>query len=232
MEIHSVSSTLVRGRVLRIVAIISLGLVVLCGGVVTYVYLNFRNLAASVIRGPVLERLQSADLPADQKSGITNAVDQLTRAFREGRLSYGQLSQIFDRLERGPFFVLVDIESAKVRSLAACGSSAAERDEVVRVFQRLQRGVGEGRVSPEQARDVLASIRAIGSGNRRALKQSLTKDEAAALVAKAMREVNLAGIPNEPYIVDFTSRLQFEIADSAASPPSRASSAPHSAPSQ
>ena len=89
------------GKVLRIFAIICLALVLACGGVVTYVYLNFRSLAAGILRGPVMQQIQSADLPAGQKAGITRTIDRLTEDFKKDRLSYQQLTAIFERLGRG-----------------------------------------------------------------------------------------------------------------------------------
>ncbi len=205
---------------LRIVAIITLGLVITCGGVVTYVYLNFRNLAAAALRGPIMERIETADLPADQKARITEEVERISQSFREGRLSYGQLAQVFERLERGSFLVLVDIESLKARGLKAGDWTAADRDEIVRIFQRLQRAVVEGRISRERARELLSSIEVPGKRNRRELKATLSKDEVKTLMAKVLRETNLAGVPDKPYILEFSDRLRLEIAEAIATRPS------------
>lgn len=213
------ASTLRRGTMLRVVSIIGLALILLCGGIVTYVYLNFRSLAAGLLRGPVLEKLQTADLPADQKTEITAVIDRLSLDFRDGRLSYSQFSEILNRLDRGPFFPLLTIESAKVRCAKALQASAPKREEATRVLERLQRGLVEGRISVEQVRDVLSSVRASGSGSDPPLKDAVTEEEALAVLEKARREVNTANVPAGPYAVNFAETFQLAAPGETASRP-------------
>jgi len=208
-----------RGTLLRVVSIICLALILLCGGVVTYVYLNFRGLAAGLLRGPVLEKLRTADLPADQKTEIAAVIDRLSLDFRESRLSYSQFAEVFDRLERGPFFLLLDIESAKVRCLQALPATGPERQAATRTLERLQRGLVEGRLSAEKVQDVLSSIRASGPGNDQPLKDALTREEALAVIEKARRETNTANVPADPYAINFAETFRRAALGEAASQP-------------
>jgi len=196
------------GKALRIFAIICLALVLSCGGAVTYIYLNFRSLAAGILRGPVVRQIQSADLPDDQKAGIAGTIDRLTEDFKNDRLSYPQLAGIFERLGRGPFFVLLQTESAKGLCLGACRPAGEERGRMVRAFQRLQRGVVEGSVTAERVEAALALIQMTDSGNQRAFKPNLTAREARLFVERVRQDADQAGVPDEPYQVDFAGQLQ------------------------
>ena len=196
------------GKVLRVFAIICLALVLTCGGVVTYVYLNFRSLAAGILRGPVMQQLQSADLPAGQKAGITRTIDRLTEDFKNDRLSYQQLAGIFERLGRGPFFVLVEMESARGQCLGACQPAGDERGRMARAFQRLGRGVVEGSVTPQRVEEALALIQMTDSDNHRAFKPNITAREARLFVDRIRQDADQAGVPDEPYQVDFAGQFQ------------------------
>jgi len=196
------------GKAMRVFAIICLALVLACGGAVTYIYLNFRSLVAGIIRGPVLQQIQSAELPADQKAGIARTIDQLTEDFKNDRLSYQQLAGIFERLGHGPFFVVVEMESAKSLCLGVCQPAAEERGRMSRVFQRLQRGVVEGSVPPQRAEEALALIQMTDSGKHRAFKPNLTAREARLFIDRIRQDADQAGVPDEPYQVDFAGQLQ------------------------
>lgn len=196
------------GKTLRIFAILFLVLILCCGGVVTYIYLNFRGLVAGIVRSPMLRQIQSAGLPADQKAGIIQTIDRLTRDFQEDRLTYRQLARIFEELGKGPFFALVEIESARNQCLNAAQLNAEQREEAVRVFQRLQRGVAEGRISTDQVRGALALIQMTDSDNQRVFKPNLTAPEAIAFIDRIRAETKEAGVPDEPRQVDFAGQLQ------------------------
>jgi hypothetical protein len=211
MSAYAIQPPARHARALRIFAIILLVLVLCCGGIITYIYLNFRSMVAGMIRGPVMQQIQTADLPADQKAGITATIDQLSRDFEEDRLSYQQVARIFERLGQGPFFALIEIESARVFCIDASKPDPEKRKTMTRTCQRLQRGLTENRVSTDQVTDALTLIQMTNSDNQRTFKPNLTAREADMFIERAREIVEQANVPDEPYQVDYAGQLQHAV---------------------
>ncbi len=193
---------------LKVLAIIFLVLVLVCGGIVTYVAVNFKRLAAGWVRGPLIQAIQNSNLPEDQKASITANIDRLTGDFENGRISFQQLGRVGTELAEGPFINLIIVESVEARHVEMIELPPEQRDEVSLTFDRFERGICEDAITTDQVDEVLAVVSASDGQDIRELKENLTEADLSAFVSAMKDKADEAEIPIEPYQVDFAAELQ------------------------
>lgn len=197
-----------RGRVLKILLIVFLVMVLVCGGLVGVALLNARSLFAWMVSQPLDSAVQRCALPADQKIRIKASLDQLLADFKSGRVSYAQLSMIFQKLVDEPFFNYVLVEIVRTEA-GKCAQFDEQRRQAIWVnLDRLERGMAEKRIAAAGIATVLDTVSRVQPGGVRQLKQQLTSADIEAFSAAAGTQADQAGIPNEPYQLDLASEIQ------------------------
>lgn len=194
-------------RVLKVVGLIMLVLVLICGGAVTYIAWNAKSWMASFARGPLIQEIQKSSLPEEQKAGITHNINRLSHAFEEGRLSWTQLGEAMAMLTEGSFVDLMLIETVRARYNAQSSAGEDQKQAAMLVFDRFQRGIVEERITQKDLSEAMTLVTNTRQGQRE-LKEQLTDTELNAFVEAMREKADAAGIPQEPYQVDFAARIE------------------------
>lgn len=195
--------------VLKLLGVIFLLLMLVCGGVITWVAMNWRGWTAGVMEAGMLHLVEESHLPDDQKQAVRANIARMTADFRDKKIGGDQLFAFFARLSEGPFMDLVVMETLRARYDALIGPLDEERAEVDRVFERFQRGIVEGAIPSDTINTVLAPVSEVDQhGIREVHKYELSARDLEALVERMREEADEAGIPDERYEVNFAALVQ------------------------
>ncbi len=197
-----------RGGVLKVLLIVFFSLVLVCAGLVTLAIMNGRSLLAWTVSKPLNAVIEQCSLPEDQKIRLSASLDGLINDFRDKRISFAQLSAVFQELVEEPFIDLVLIEI--VRGEAAKSGHFGDQDlsDISLSLDRLQRGIVEGTLRGDAVATTMDCVSAAQPGGTRQLKQPVTRADIAELMAAAAKHADQAGIPRERYQVDIAGELQ------------------------
>ena len=207
--------------VLKILGIIFLVLVLLCGGLGVWMAMNFRNWAATGIETVVVQAVAQSNLPAEQRDSIQKNVSELTAEFKAGKISVSELGMVFSELMEGPFLNLVMLEGLRYEHERVVKANEEQRASITRLFQRFERGIAEKTFPISEIEQTLSSVTVTDAGGTRTQKPNLTAEDLKAFVAAIKSKVNEAKIPDEPYEVDFAAIINDavkKIAPSSAKP--------------
>ncbi len=196
--------------VLKIIGTILLVMILICGGLVTYVAYNFRSWTAALIKGPAVTVVEQSNLPADQKTLIKQNLNRVADAYHDGRMSYTQFTTIISQLDKGPFFKLVSVESMRYQYSIAHPSMDAERAQTILLFDRFERGIAENAIPPHQVSQVMSLVHDPDRNHHRSGQTSRPAISEADLkpFIDAMRTaVEQAEIPAVAYQADFAGEI-------------------------
>lgn len=189
--------------VLKIIGTMLLVMVIICGGLVTYVAYNFPKWAAALARGPLVAAIDQTDLPAEQKTIIKHNIARVAQAFQAGQISFSQLKSILARLADGPLSRLVMVEAVKYQYAQTHPVADDERAETMLVFERFQRGIVEGTISDAKLDKALGLIKQPAEQNRQ-----LTEAEIKPFIDAMRAAVDEANIPTEPFQPDYAAEIE------------------------
>jgi len=192
---------------LKLLGIVFVALVLICGGTVTYVAMHFRPLMAGWIREPLLKAIEASNLGDDQKKRLSAIFRPLVDAFEGGDISYEQVGQLAEKLTEGPFFNLVLIEVLETEHAETVEPDEEAGKEVAVVFDRFERGFVEGTISEEKVAEVLDTVSTTRKDKGREPKKDLSKEQLEAFVVAMKEKADEAGVPDGPYQVDFAAEL-------------------------
>lgn len=181
-------------------------MVLICGGLVTYVAYNFHRWTAGWVRGPLVTMVDDLDLPAEQKISIKQNLNRVADAFQERRISYTQFTTIFEKLADGPFFDLVVVEAARHQYGVLHPQMDAEREETMLVLDRLARGISEGTIPREQLEKLRRLVQDLNEEQDDGSK-AVTEAELKSFIDAARKVVEAANIPAEPFTPDFAAEI-------------------------
>jgi len=195
-----------RFPVLKILGTVLLIMILICGGVVTYVAYNFPRFAASVIRGPLVASVDEVMLPDEQKASIKQNLNRLADAFQDRRISFTQFKTISRKLTEGPFFELITVEAMRYQYAQAHPVMDEARAETMLLFDRFQRGIVENAIPREQIRTIL-SLAQDPDEPHSTRDQPLTEAELKPFIDQMRKAVEEADIPAEPFTPDFAAEI-------------------------
>lgn len=201
------------GGAAKIVIIVLVAFVLVCGGALTYVVRSWKGWVAGAIRETLVEEIKKSNLPEGQKDRLGHALTQLANGFEEGRVSKEQFGRIMQKLGEGPFLTLILVEGLESRHMELIQPAEADRPEIELTFERFERGIYEGKITETQVQDALSPVATAKDQGMLQIKEDLTADELKAAVENMERAANEAAIPVEPYQVDFASELETILTD-------------------
>jgi hypothetical protein len=143
--------------------------------------------------------VRDSQLPPEQVESILADLERARRAALDGRIDYGRLETLEDEIARVGSMGLVQAFEARV--LGSTELPPQEMDEAVRAVQRLARGIQEGDIHP---REIPAIDLEVGHDGR---LEAWDVEDVRAVVRKARRAADDAGVPDEPFQVDLAARF-------------------------
>lgn len=215
-----------RGRLerrggLAVGCLITLGvLFVLIAIAVVFVAMKWRGWAASMAQTATREVLRTSSLPDDQKQAITAEIDALAKDFEDGKVSLGEMQQVFQEVAESPLLPLAGVQVAKEKYIDTSTMTSEEKASAERSLQRFARGIHEGKITPaeEQITDAIKPIVRLKPGNQWELKENPTRQEIDQFIANAKAKADEAQIPDEPFAIDFAAEIKKIIAEARGAP--------------
>lgn len=209
---------------LKIIALVLLVLVLLCGGAVTWIAYNAKSWMAERAKAPLLQVIDQSQLPEEQKARMRSSVTRLSDAFKAGRVKYTQLATLMARLAQGRFFDLISVERVRHQYRQAMPGDEETAAAAMLVFDRFERGIAEDTLSEQAITEVMSLVTSHNDKGVRVLKDDLTQTELRAFIDAARTQADAAAVPAEPYDVDFASILE-QAVDGVLGPPATAPAA-------
>lgn len=178
------------------------------GGI--FVWMNWKSWAASITQSAVREVLRESSLPEDQKQAITAEIDTLATDFRDGKVSFEDLSRVGREIAASPLLPLAGVQLAKEKYLDRSDMTAEEKSAAQRSLQRFARAVYEKKLTPaeEQIMDAVKPVVRLKPGNQWEFKENPTREELDQFVANCRRKADEAGIPDEPFEINFAEEVR------------------------
>ncbi|NLE59775.1 MAG: hypothetical protein GX616_15565 [Planctomycetes bacterium] len=184
------------------------GFILICAGCLTLAYFKTKPLVAEGIRNTAATPLDSTELSQAQRDRIQACIDRIMTAVDNNKINVTQLGVIGEEMKSGRYHSLSLIEVARSRIAGLLQHDAKRSEDASSVIDRLARGVQQGRIGRDRLARVLDIVTTSNEVGDRASKTELTEVEAEDFLEAALKEVDRAEIPNEPYQVDLAGELE------------------------
>ena len=186
-------------------------------GLGTWVFLNWKPMAADFTKRVAADAVAKSSLPADDKARILKRINQLADDFKSEKVSFEQLKQVIQKVAESPLLPLGMVMAADDKYLKPSGLSNEEKDEGRRTLQRLARGAFEKSIPQNDTQEVMKLVMEHQPDGSERLKERLTDDELKAFLAKAKEKADAASVPDEDFEVNIADELEKAI-DNALKP--------------
>lgn len=186
---------------------------VFCAGAGFYTYYNFRKFAGSLARQAIVRTIESAELPAEEKTAIIVQIERVVEAYQNNEISNEELGDILQDLAESPLIGLIMVQAVEAHYVIPSGLSPEEKNAARRTVMRLLRGAIEEKIDKNQI-ESLSEHFMTGDEENRQLKQRLSDEELRAFLAAAKEMADVAEVPDEDFELRFSDRIR-EIVDKA-----------------
>jgi len=151
-----------------LITIIALFVIFVAAGV--YAVKNRQILIAHGITAAMNAVINKSGLPSQEKSQITEIIDQINRGYLAGEISATELGLIFEGLTKCPALTIGIVTQFEQSYVVPSGLSSAEKASADTHLNRLARGLSNGKIGWEIAETILAGISDIGEDGNHHLK--------------------------------------------------------------
>ena len=196
------------GKFLKIVGCGCLVLGLLLAAILITVYVKRKNIVAAAGSAVLTEVVKKSGLPEDQKARIIESVDRLADDYKGGRITTEQLGQVAEALAESPVLPLGLLYSVGKDHLNRSGLSEAEKAAGRLEIQRFSRGAVEGKIAAEDVVTIVEPVQEPDEEAENIIKEEIADEDLRTLLAAAKAKADEAGIPIEPYEVDFAAEVQ------------------------
>jgi len=194
---------------LKYIGIGCLGVVIVLAVLVAYIAWNWRAWSANQIRERVMLIVETSGLPQPQREAILADVDALAEQFKAGEVSTDELRMIAEQLQG--ILPAALVYTFEVKYLPQSGLDEQEMQEAALTAQRYARGLVEGRISDESMQKIVPMMTKETPQEGDILKTEMSDEQVRDILAIMTEQVEAAGIPAEPYVVDFATRIDAAI---------------------
>jgi hypothetical protein len=195
----------------------------ICIGGVWYITSNVDRWLAGLGREAIVAMIQESDIPEQEKTEVITQVDRVVNAYKERKINQDDLQRVLTQLEESPAVKIIPLYGLDDVYLEDSGLSEDEVAKARRTFQRVFRGVYEGKISEEAFFAALPDDNEFPTGdpddNGAKLNLKITPASAPAggvVAADSLREslakldvmVTNARIPDEPFELDIGDEVK------------------------
>src|SRR5437762_884499 len=128
--------------------VLTLGGVVCIGGA-WYVATNIERWVVGLGREAIVAAINDSELPQDEKAELIVQVDRVVTAHKEHKLNQADLQRVFEELQDSPPMKALALYGIEAEYLEGTNLKPAELERGRRAFQRVLRGVYEGKISED-----------------------------------------------------------------------------------
>lgn len=179
---------------------------VVVGGV--YVGTHWRGWMADVTVGVATQVLNASELSDDQKQQIIGEIEQLASDFKAKKISLEELVKVATAIGESPLLPVVAVMAADKQYLDSSGLSDEEKADARLQFQRMARAVHEKKISRDEAFQSMDEIMVRTNNNWQLRdRETVDDDDLRQLAVELKAATDEAGIPNEPFEIDFAAEF-------------------------
>jgi len=184
--------------------LIGLGLLtlggVVCIGGAWYVATNIERWVVGLGREAIVAAINDSELPQDEKAELIVQVDRVVTAHKEHKLNQADLQRVLEELQDAPPFKALALYGIEAEYLEGTNLKPAELERGRRAFQRVLRGVYEGKISED---DFFAALPDDENDQVRLAAnnpaENSSDDDLRLALARLKVIADNAGIPDEPF---------------------------------
>jgi len=191
-----------------LVVIIAVILIFVAIGV--YVAGNYQTWLAHGIAAGMHAVIESTDLPQQEKTEITEIIDQIKTGYLNGEISFAELGLILESMGRSPVIPIGLVIQFEESYVSPSGLISEEKAEANLNLNRLARGIANDQIGWDTAAEILAPISDPGEdGNQHLGPPAEVSDDDIRLVLAAVRETaDEAGISMEKIEIDISDEFK------------------------
>lgn len=194
---------------------------ILCVAGVYYVATNLDKWVVGLGREAIVAMVNEASISATEKTEVIAEVDRVVTAYKERKIDQHDLEKALNELNDAPAFKVLTLYGLDDAFLTSTGLTEDEIAAGRRSYQRVLRGVYEGKFSEEELYAVLPldadenagdqnggnageNIRLVNNNGSKAAGD----DEIRESLVKLKLMADNAGIPNEPFQLDIGDEVK------------------------
>lgn len=189
---------------LKILGLIFLVLLLICGGCATWLFFNARALVSDALDRVATEMIAQTDLPQEQRERIQKDIGAIITAFKQKDISMAEVGDFLQKLADTNFMDLMAVELVESEYETKVKPDEARQEEVRLVFMRFKRGIVEEAIPESRRKEILDQV-VSRSGQHFEIQEDLTAEELESVVEAMTQAVNEANIPEEEFQVDYAA---------------------------
>ena len=191
-----------------IVAIIAVILIFVVIGV--YVANHYQTWLAHGIGAGMHALIKTSDLPQQEKTEITEIIDQIKDGYLNGEISIAELGLILESMTSSPVIPIGLVTQFEESYVVPSGLDSDEKDAANLNLNRLAQGISNGQIAWEMIDEILAPISDPGEdGNQHLRPPAEVSDGDIRKVLAAVRQtVDEAEISREKIEVDISDEFK------------------------
>lgn len=182
---------------------------VVCVAGVWYVASNIEGWVVGLGREAIVAGINDSELPPEEKQEIITQVDRVVAAYKEGKLTQADLERVMTELEDAPAIKALAMYGIENEYLEDSNLDEQELAQARTTFNRVLRGVYEGKISDETFWNALPD----GEGEpvnlaSTAANENAQDDELRLTIAKLKVLADNARISDDPFTLDIGDEVK------------------------
>jgi hypothetical protein len=198
------------------VGVLLIGGVLLVGGI-WYVTANVDRWLVALGREAIVAMIEESEIPASEKSEVVAQVDRVVAAYKERKIGQADLERVLNELSESPAMTVISLYGIDESFLADSGLPEDEIARGRRTFQRVLRGIYEGKITEGAFYAALPNPDNRGAEDdprgdltlaSLAEEGEITEDDLRRSLVKLQVMADNAQIPNEPFQLDIGDEIK------------------------
>ena len=191
-----------------LVAIIAVILIFVAIGV--YVAKNYQTWLAHGIAAGMHAVIDNSDLPQQEKSEITEIIDQIKDGYLAQEISVAELGLILESMGQSPAIPIGLVTQFEESYVVPSGLNSDEKAAANLDLNRLARGISNGQIGWEIIDEILAPISDAGQDGNQHLRApaQVSDDDIRQVLATVQEAVDEAEISNEKVEIDISDEFK------------------------
>jgi len=189
--------------------IVLLILAALACGLGYYAYVNMGVWVTNFLEEMLVQVIDESELPPEQKEGMKKQISRVATAYRDGDITFEQVTQIGEKLGQSPVFMAIAVETAKFSYINPSGLSDEEKAEATKQLNRVAHGTFEKKINEEELQDLMdGRIADRGPDGNLEFREKVSDDQLRELIDASRQLADDKGIPDENFKVDLAAELK------------------------
>jgi hypothetical protein len=177
-------------------------LVILGGIAAYYISKHWKDWASTIGSAALKETIEATELPEQEKDEISEQIDRLAAAFRQGQITKEQMAEIVQQVVGSPLMTTLAVSAIEKKYVTGSGLNDQEKVEAHQTLRRFLRAAIDQKIDEEGMNGAMQHVARRNKDGNWELKDRVTDDELRAFLGEAKTLADDAGVPAEPEEID------------------------------